>query len=84
MSEFEPPNEHDGDSRTVVWSPDSHYLAYQADYQDLWVMCADGAVIFQLDSDAQQSSPRDWGTARRLENCPAVALPHQRAGIGRR
>jgi WD40 repeat protein len=42
MSVSEPPTEHDGDSRTVVWSPDGRYLAYQADYQDLWVMRADG------------------------------------------
>jgi len=38
----DPDNGHDADSRTVVWSPDSRYLAYEANYQELWVMRADG------------------------------------------
>jgi Tol biopolymer transport system component len=34
--------EHVGDGRSVVWSSDARYLAYQAGYDDLWVMRADG------------------------------------------
>lgn len=44
----DPANEHDADSRTVVWSPDSRYLAYEANYQELWVMRADGTQRRQV------------------------------------
>ena len=42
MSYIDQSEEHNGDPRTVVWSPDSRYLAYEANYQELWVMRVDG------------------------------------------
>jgi dipeptidyl aminopeptidase/acylaminoacyl peptidase len=39
---FDSVNEHYGESETVIWSPNSKYLAYIAEYTELWVMHADG------------------------------------------
>lgn len=39
---FDPENDHVADNRTVVWSPNNRYLAYETDAVELWVMRADG------------------------------------------